>query len=1019
MSRVNRIKYTSILSSRWRRVLRITCLLTVSAWEMTAVAQAQTTYSLLSSLTPASTYTDGPNGDELGMKFITTQPGQINAIRFYKVGGENGQHIGRIWALDGSVLLTSVPFSNETTTEGWQEQVLSSPLAINADTKYVVTVNSNHAYGATHGELLNQITQGSISSVADGANGVYGPVSPASPVLPANSYQNSDYYRDVVFQPAGANQVAPPTFSPLGGSYGSAQNVTLSSTTSGAFIHYTTDGSTPSETAGIFYNGPISIGSNTTLRAIAYESGMTDSVVTSSIYSFLPPPTINIESTVTGSLDWTPYSLAQGGLWSGPMIAPYISPLRQLHPKFVRVFLQEYYHLYSGKDSSGNCICNWALMDQFLSEIVKTGAVPIANIDFKPAVLYPPQSNGQPALDTTVVPTSYADWSALVSQLVQHTKDMGFGIQYWEIGNEPEAGEGGGTPYKFTDSSDYVEYYRQTANAIRSVDPTAKVGGPALVALGQGLERGNIGYALIAAASNGEVPLDFFSWHNYGNDPGNDAVTVRGALQEAGLPNTQTFLSEWNMSNGAPNLEPSFQPAFVLENTRLFFDNGLSMAAYYQIHDNRVYLGEFLKFMSTSGADFMAGVWDDGPKYFGLFDFDGNLRPAFHAMRMASAMQGPRLKVSGLNSDIRAYAVQKSPGYLAALLWNFNSQKNKYDFTLNLPPTTSGYFKLTTLNPDSEVNDVQVLRHEPVANLAASPIKEKIYPYQIYWLETNPIDLRSDSPEFSATDSLQFSATVGGTNPAQQTVTIGYNGADPGLAFSATVDMPPETGARGDHPIPWITVTTLSGAGDGQTIGTSVNVTGLAVGLYMGTVSVSRGDLPATTYRVTLTVNPVNDGSTLFTTQIPNYPDQTDNNQSYELGVKFQTKKTGQITAIRYYRAPDDLDSHTGTIWDSSGNKLRSVPFINETPYGWQTAILTTPIRVWPNTTYVVSVNANKYYVSTPHGLDSVVPDSKAQLQTIADNANGVLDTLPGQFPASSSRNSNYFRDVVFQADEP
>jgi len=250
-------------------------------------------------------------------------------------------------------------------------------------------------------------------------------------------------------------------------------------------------------------------------------------------------------------------------------------------------------------------------------------------------------------------------------------------------------------------------------------------------------------------------------------------------------------------------------------------------------------------------------------------------------------------------------------------------------------------------------------------------------------------------------------------------VTIGYNGADPGLAFSATVDLAPEAGLRGDHPIPWITVTTLSGAGDGQTIGTSVNVTGLAAGLYMGTVSVSRGDLPATTYRVTLTVNPVNDGSTLFTTQIPSYPDQTDNNQSYELGVKFQTKKTGQIKAIRYYKAPDDLDSHTGTIWDSSGNKLGSVAFIKETPYGWQEATLTTPIRVWPDTTYVVSVNANKYYVSTPGGLDSVVPNSKAQLQTIADNANGVLDTLPGQFPASSSRNSNYFRDVVFQADAP
>src|SRR5205814_5129824 len=102
----------------------------------------------------------------------------------------------------------------------------------------------------------------------------------------------------------------------------------------------------------------------------------------------------------------------------------------------------------------------------------------------------------------------------------------------------------------------------------------------------------------------------------------------------------------------------------------------------------------------------MVGVWDDHPQYLGLFDFNGNLRPAFHVMRLMNAMQGPRLAVSGLNSDIRAYAVRKSGGYLAALLWSFSDQ-NRYVFTLNLPATTRGYYKLATLNP--AVNDLQVV----------------------------------------------------------------------------------------------------------------------------------------------------------------------------------------------------------------------------------------------------------------------------------------------------------------------
>jgi|GEM_PF-1807668 len=78
--------------------------------------------------------------------------------------------------------------------------------------------------------------------------------------------------------------VATPTFSPAGGAYGSAQTVTISSTTSGAAIYYTTDGTTPTSGSSL-YSSPITVSSSTTLKAIAVKSGLTTSSAATAAYT--------------------------------------------------------------------------------------------------------------------------------------------------------------------------------------------------------------------------------------------------------------------------------------------------------------------------------------------------------------------------------------------------------------------------------------------------------------------------------------------------------------------------------------------------------------------------------------------------------------------------------------------------------------------------------------------------------------------------------------------------------------
>jgi len=73
--------------------------------------------------------------------------------------------------------------------------------------------------------------------------------------------------------------VAAPVISPANGTFTTPQTVTITSATSGATIHYTVDGTFPTETTGTVYTGPFIVSKNTPVRAIASKSGMITSPV--------------------------------------------------------------------------------------------------------------------------------------------------------------------------------------------------------------------------------------------------------------------------------------------------------------------------------------------------------------------------------------------------------------------------------------------------------------------------------------------------------------------------------------------------------------------------------------------------------------------------------------------------------------------------------------------------------------------------------------------------------------------
>jgi len=224
----------------------------------------------------------------------------------------NGSNNGIVWALDGSGFLSSC--------SGYTDcQVL-------------------YAYSATNlGTALYSSDQAANARDVPG-----GAIKFMTPVV-ANGkvYVGSQYSVSAFGLLSSSTAAASPVLNPAPSTYSSAQSVTLSDSTAGAKIYYTTNGTTPTTSSSLYVAGnPITLSSATTLQAIAVAPGYSNSVVTTGNYFFTTGPVpaalgaaanvngISIAATTVpnGGLDGEGYAYAAnltGSVisWSGSLFA--------------------------------------------------------------------------------------------------------------------------------------------------------------------------------------------------------------------------------------------------------------------------------------------------------------------------------------------------------------------------------------------------------------------------------------------------------------------------------------------------------------------------------------------------------------------------------------------------------------------------------------------------------------------------------------------------------------------------
>lgn len=295
-------------------------------------------------------------------------------------------------------------------------------------------------------------------------------------------------------------------------------------------------------------------------------------------------------------------------------------------------------------------------------------------------------------------PKDPARWAAACIGIVRHYNEgwangFKYDIRYWEIWNEPD-----NRPAMWSGTDDdYLKLYSVTAKSLKERFPNLNVGGPGLGnsgrLVGDKLEPSPLFAKFVKNCRDERVPLDFFSWHCYTNDPTElvrQAKGVRSVLDAAGFPKAESHLNEWNYlpDNDWKGMLAADAKARERWHERIGGTEGAAFIAASLIR---------LQGAPVDAANYFTGE----PGGMGLFNSYGVPRKSYFAMKAVGSLAAMRqLPVRGNPEGAAILAAVNQDGNEVRVVLSHHAGKKLAIAIENLPWKGAAQFELSTIDDE-------------------------------------------------------------------------------------------------------------------------------------------------------------------------------------------------------------------------------------------------------------------------------------------------------------------------------
>ena len=289
--------------------------------------------------------------------------------------------------------------------------------------------------------------------------------------------------------------------------------------------------------------------------------------------------------------------------------------------------------------------------DQVFDFLLSIGMRPFVELSFMPGALASGDKTVFSYEANITPPKNYKQWATLIDRLVSHLFER-YGEDelsewFFEVWNEPNL-----KMFWAGNQREYFRLYRYTAEAIKKISPSFKVGGPA-TARSEWIED------FVGFCERNKVPADFISTHHYPNDgyehDGDTEVQLfksqRGIMREVAqntryhARNRPVYYTEWNSSSNPrdPLHDEPYAAAFVA--STVMEANGL-VDGY-----------SFWTFSDIFEEDYFSSVPFHGG--FGLLTLHGIPKPSYRAFELLHNLGDRQSLVDGLHETVDCSVIQK------------------------------------------------------------------------------------------------------------------------------------------------------------------------------------------------------------------------------------------------------------------------------------------------------------------------------------------------------------------------